>query len=105
MRAGFYDPAPLYRAAMLRRLLALFALITGLAATATPAEAAWAGERRASVVASAFAVTGQAEQHLHAEFAALNRPVAAPAEQRSLLVERPAVRLAPVILKADRALE
>ena len=105
MRAGFCVGRALYRAAMLRRLLALFALVTGLAATATPVEAAWKSGEQASVIASAFSGAGQTDQHQKAEIAALGQPLAGRVAARVPVVAEVPFVNASVVLRVDRALE
>lgn len=105
MQAGNCDRPDLYRAAMLRRLLAALALITGLAAAATPAEAAWKRGEQASAVSAAVAVATSADQLFAEDHAEDGLPVVAMAVADPNVARRGFDVLPAVELKVDRALE
>ena len=90
---------------MLRRLLALFALITGLAAFAAPAYA-WGDHSSGNkTVASASASTHQAKEECEEAAAAKRRDVARKADKDEKPRKKRVVIVPSVILGGDRALE
>ncbi|MFC3099628.1 hypothetical protein [Altererythrobacter lauratis] len=88
---------------MLRQLLTLLAVLTGLTTAVAPAQALNAGVQAVAVAQDAAATPAQAEVAFLAEKAARQR-LAAPLAERA--AQGPAFQYAPaVVLKADRAHE
>ena len=104
-RAGNCDVRALYRPPMLRRLLATFALITGLAALATPAEASWKRAEQAPAVAAAVQVVAAVDQYFAVDLAE-HRPNSRSMDPLGVgRTIADTMFLVPVVLRADRALE